>query len=459
MVDKISIYHKLPYHLKVVSASVWGFYLRWWRYGTQTERLIEEILERDTWNAEKWASWHEERLAYILNRAATQVPYYRKYWSKLRQKGDRSSYEILANWPVLMKENIRQNPKSFIADDCNTRYMFEDHTGGTTGTPLNIYQSKETVQLWYAMYEARIRRWHQVSIKDRWIILGGQMIVSPEKKTPPFWVKNYGLNQLYLSTFHISKETVKQYVDIINKVNPTHWVVYPSSAAHLAQLILDQQLKVCSPKVIFTNAEPLWDNQREIISEAFGCPVIQTYGMGEIALAASECQEGNMHYWPDSGVVEIIHDDETKNDEDEAGQILATGLINPDMPLIRYKLGDRGRKSNNLKCQCQRNLPYMGDIEGRDSDLIITADGKKIFWLNPIFYGLPIQEAQIIQETLNQIRIKVVPVVGFGTNNEQEIIQRVKQRLGADVAVVVDLISEIPRTKAGKFKAVISHLK
>jgi phenylacetate-CoA ligase len=398
-------------------------------------------------------------LAYILHRAATRVPYYCNYWNDRRRNGDKSSWEVLANWPILTKESIRLDPKAFIADDCNIRYMFEDHTGGTTGTPLNIYQSRETVQLWYAMYEARIRRWHHVSIKDNWIILGGQMVVALEQKHPPFWVKNYGLNQLYLSTFHISRETAKQYVNIINGVKPTHWVVYPSSAAYLAQLILDQQLEVCSPKVIFTNAEPLWENQREIISKAFGCPIRRTYGMGEIALAASECQEGNMHYWPDSGVMELMDDDGLINDGNEIGQILATGLINPDMPLIRYKLGDRSKKNNNGKCQCQRSLPNMDDIEGRDSDLILTPDGRKIFWLNPIFYGLPLQEAQIIQETLNNIRIRVVPVAGFGSMDEQNIIKRVKERLGADVKVVVDLVLEIPRTKAGKFKAVISHLK
>ena len=266
MVDKISLYHKLPYPMKVAAANAWGYYLRWWRYGPEIERLVEEVLERDTWSAEKWKDWQDERLAYILDRAATRVPYYRNYWDDRRRNKDKSSWEVLDNWPILTKENIRQDPKAFIADDCNIRYMYEDHTGGTTGTPLNIYESRETVRLWYAMYEARIRQWHHVSIKDQWIILGGQMVVALEQKHTPFWVRNYGLNQLYLSTFHISKETVKHYVNIINKVRPTHWVVYPSSAAYLAQLILDQQLKVCSPKVIFSIADPLWDNQREIIS-------------------------------------------------------------------------------------------------------------------------------------------------------------------------------------------------
>ena len=430
-----------------------GYYLRWWRYGAGTEKLIDEILERDTWNAERWKMWQEERLSFILHRAATQVPYYHNHWNHRRRNGDRSSWEVLSNWPILEKENVRQTPIAFVSEDCNVDCMFEDHTGGTTGTPLNIYESRKTVQLWYAMCEARIRRWHHVSIKDKWIILGGQLITPLEQGKPPFWVENVALNQLYLSTFHISKQTVKYYVDIINKANPTHWMVYPSSAAYLAQLILDLKLEVHSPKVIFSNAEPLWDTQRKIISDAFRCPVRNTYGMGEFALAASECEEGNMHYWPDSGIMEVV-----EKDEIGIGQILVTGLINSDMPLIRYKLGDRGKLPYLGNCSCRRNLPCIDNVEGRDSDMIHTSDGRKIFWLNPIFYDLPLQEAQIIQEALDQIRVRVVPSSEFNIQSEHEIIRRVKKRLGGSVMVNVEITHEIPRTKAGKFQAVISKI-
>jgi len=68
----LKFYHRLPYPLRVLAASGRGYYLRWWRYGRETERLVEEALERETWSPKRWKAWQEERLAYVLHRAVSQ---------------------------------------------------------------------------------------------------------------------------------------------------------------------------------------------------------------------------------------------------------------------------------------------------------------------------------------------------------------------------------------------------
>ena len=187
---------------------------------------------------------------------------------------------------------------------------------------------------WYAIHEARLRRWNDVSYQDRWGIFGGQLVVPPLQKKPPFGVYNAGLNQFYFSTFHISKKTVNWYVEKINKFEPTHLFVYPSSLAFLSRLILDAHIEVKSPKVIITNAEPLLEVQRNVIQEAFNCPVRSSYGMAEIVAAASECKYGNTHYWPEVGFLEILDENYQPVKDGETGVIVSTGLINSDMPLI-----------------------------------------------------------------------------------------------------------------------------
>jgi phenylacetate-CoA ligase len=166
--DQLSIYHRLPYPLRVAAASVWGYYLRSWRYGPETERLVNEALERETWSAGQWKNWQEERLAFILHRAATQVPYYRRYWQERRKRGDRSSWEVLSSWPILDKETLRTQTSAFVVEDCDIKKMYAEHTSGTTGTPLHIWFSRSAIHQWYAIFEARIRRWYDVSYKVRW---------------------------------------------------------------------------------------------------------------------------------------------------------------------------------------------------------------------------------------------------------------------------------------------------
>ena len=120
----LRLYHVLPYPLKVLAASAQGYYLRWWRYGPETERLVAEAWEREYWSPEQWKTWQENRLGYVLHRAATRVPYYRKQWAERRRRGDRASWEYLENWPILDKEPLRQHPKAFVADDINSDRQF-----------------------------------------------------------------------------------------------------------------------------------------------------------------------------------------------------------------------------------------------------------------------------------------------------------------------------------------------
>ncbi len=337
--------------------------------------------------------------------------------------------------------------------------MYHEHTSGTTGKALDLWWSRETVQNWYALFEARCRLWHEVSRHDRWAILGGQLVTPVGQRRPPFWVWNAGLNQLYMSSYHLAPELISAYLDALCCYQVVYLWGYTSSLYSLAIEAIKQKRINIQMKVVLTNAEPLYDYQRSAIETAFNCPVRETYGMAEIAAAASECRHGQMHIWPEVGYVEVMNNDQTAS-PGVVGELICTGLLNMDMPLIRYQVGDEGSLSllDNV-CSCSRSLPLLGKVHGRVDDVLYAPDGRRVGRLDPVFKArLPVIEAQIIQETLDVIRVKVVPAVGFGAADTQDIILRIQQRLGAGMQVIVETVNEIPRTKAGKFKAVISKL-
>jgi len=459
MVDLLSVYHSLPYPFRVAIASTRGFQLRWRRYKKETEKLVEEALVHEKWTNAQWEIWREEHLALILNHAATNVPYYRDYWQKLHRQNNKKSWSYLENWPVLPKDEMRNNPSAFIADHINLCRQVEEHTSGTTGKPLTIWKSKDSIRQWYALFEGRWRGWYGLSRHDRWGIVGGQLVTPFSQNTPPFWVWNFGLNQLYFSSYHLAPQNISAYLNAIKKYKLIYLLGYASSLYSLAQLALEQNLDVPALKAVISNAEPLYQHQREIIAKVFQCPVFDTYGLSEDVCAASECLHGNLHLWPEVGVTEILNEDsDLAKPAGNVGRIICTGLLNQTMPLIRYDVGDRGFLSAQTNCACGCTLPILGGIEGRKDDVIITKDGRYIGRLDPVFKSdLPIREAQIIQESLNLIRVLYVPASGFSDEARKSLINRLQERVG-DIQIEIEAVDQIPRTSNGKFRAVISNV-
>jgi len=451
----LQAYHRLPAPMRSAAASLRGLRLRALRYGPETERLVSEALARDYWTAEQWDSYKANRLGYLLHRAATRVPHYRESWARRRSNGDRASWEYLENWPVLEKEAIRRNPRSFIADDCDGRRLFHVHTSGTSGKPLDLWHSKQTARSWYALFEARCRRWYGLSRKDRWAILGGQLITPVTSRKPPFWVWNAALNQLYMSSYHLSPDLIPFYADALKRHKIKYLYGYTSALYELALHAPGAEIRALEMSVSFTNAEPVFDYQRRAIEEAFGCSVVETYGMAEMAAGASACSNGAMHLWPEAAVLDTLQVDENG----PSTELISTGLLNADMPLIRYRVGDRvtlGPAEHT--CVCGTTLPILVSVEGRADDVLFTKDGRRVGRLDPIFKAdLHVRETQIVQEALDLIRIRYVPAPDFSPHNGQSIIGRLRARMG-DVEVLLEEVQSLPRGANGKFRAVICNI-
>jgi phenylacetate-CoA ligase len=451
----LRFYHSLPPVARSAVASARGAYLRAWRYDRRTEQLVAEALERETWSIERWKRWQENRLSYVLHRAATRVPYYRHVWEKRRRSGDLASWEYLDNWEVLEKGVVRENPRAFVADDRSPWRMFAEHTSGTTAKPITLWRTRDVQREWYALLEARTRHWYGIDRHDRWAIFGGQLIVPVNHRKPPFWTWNAALNQLYLSAYHLAPDLMPAYLDALKTYRVKSLLGYSSALYFVAQNALRLNRSDLRMEVVVTNAEPVTPLQRRVISEAFQCPVRETYGSAEIVAAGSDCSHGKMHLWPEVGILENLHGEGAV-----AGELLCTGLLNADMPLIRYRMGDCANLTGTAQnCECGRSLPTIHSIEGRVDDVLQTRDGRRVGRLDPAFKGsMPIHEAQIIQESLDRVRIRYVPAKGFAASSGDAMVRAIHDHLGT-VEVILEEVRQIPREQNGKFRAVISKLE
>lgn len=454
----LKLYHCLPPALRALLVNARGLQLRRRRFGPETEWLVLEAFEREHWNPERLREWQRERLSFVLDRAARRVPFYRERWAARRRVGDRASWEYLENWPVLEKESVRGDARAFVADDCDVRRMLHDHTSGTTGKPLNLWLSRETTRALYALFEARGRLRYGVSRHARWAMVGGQLVTPVGVRRPPFWVWNRALRQLYMSSYHLAPDLIPHYLDALARYRVRNLIGYTSSLYALAQGALSAGRRDLLIDVVITNAEPVYDYQRAAIEEAFRCPVRETYGMAEAVAAATECERGALHLWPELGWMEVFGDGEPVQ-RGATGDLVATGLLNADMPLVRYRVGDRGSLADPEEtCACGRTLPRLGSVEGRADDVLYTADGRSVGRLDTIFKArLPVREAQIVQESLTRVRVRFVPDDGWRTADGLDLARRLRERMG-QIEVLLEPLAEVPREPNGKFRAVVCRI-
>lgn len=461
MKDKLmKIYKILPIPLQNIAITMQGFRLKKQRYGGNFNKYVKELEKSQYFDKKTIKENQEERLKYIVKIAYDNVPYYRKLFRNHSLKPSDIRYiEDLNKIPLLEKETVKKFGDEFISKNIKRKDLVAESTGGTTGTPLDIYYTKDALKYIYALCEARFKHWAGVKSGDKLasFLHGVDAFVPISQTKPPFWRWNKENNQLLFSVFHMNEKNLKYYIKKYNEFQPKIIQGYTSAIDIFAKYILKYKIKVFAPKAILVSSETLFDIQRKNIEKAFNSKVYNGYGGAENAALISECEKGRLHINPECSIVEFIKIRGTENKY----EIIGTNLFNFAMPLLRYRTGDMVTLTNETKCPCGRNFPLIKSIEGRTDDMLMTPEGEYIgsASMSVVFELVNnIQEVQIIQNKMDEIIVKVVKLENFNKNDLNLLKDRLKERLGNKVSIKVVFVNQIKRTRAGKFKFIISNI-
>jgi phenylacetate-CoA ligase len=454
------IYYYAPSTLKEILVSVYGYKLYRRRYGNNYYRnALDDIIDRRSWSFERIQEYQDIKIRQLIKIASDHVPYYRELFNRLKINQDdiQGKKDLIELLPILDKTTIRNAPDLLVDERLRKERLLKYYTSGTTGTPLKIYRSREAEGVAYAYYEARWRLPYHISKDSSWAMLGGKLIIPQAQMRPPFWVWNSGLKQLYMSSYHLSKEFASSYLDELTKRKLDYIHGYASSLYSLALFAEELGVSDLTFKIAISNAEPLYNYQKRQIEKMFHCRVIDTYGSTEWCFQGSECSGKKLHVSPDVGLFEIVDPSGKSLPEGQAGEVVCTGLINFAQPLIRYRVGDTAVLSKE-QCNCGLNFPVLESVVGRTDDLIVLKDGRRVGRLDPLFKGeMHIAEAQVIQEALDRLLIKVVPLNTWGKSAENLLRRQFANYLGS-IKLDIEIVNRIPRTASGKFKAVVSRI-
>jgi len=444
------IYNHSPIFIQNLLITAYGYRLKKARYTQRFHHYCSSLIESQHYSSDKLRELQEKRFQKVLSESLPHVPFYQ---SILKEKALSPSEINLNNYtsvfPVLTKEILRNNQHAFVNSQKQPHKTETINTSGTSGTPLSITTTTDTLQQNYAFFN-RCLSWAGVKHGDRCATFAGRVFISPTQNKAPYWRYNHASNAMLCSSYHISSQTIPSYIRALEKFDPVYIDSYPSALYEIAKYINQTGLN-------HTSSETLFDYQRAALEQAFHCKVYDHLGSAEMVTLISQCEHGQYHFNPEFGLFEILDEDDAPVATGTPGRLICTSLINPAMPLIRYELGDSVTLSPD-SCECGRHFPVVASLVGRTDDMIIGCDGRRIGRLDPIFKKMSseIKETQIIQNDLTNITLKIVADDNYDKKLTNNIIDELKIRIGDCIQYHVEYVDTIPKTRSGKFRAVVS---
>ena len=416
------------------------------------ERRIRTLLENERLPSEELRSRTDRLLFDTLKAATRQIPRYRSIRVDFNATNVREA--LVDRFPILHRTDLLERPAENYPRTRGS-WTTVGRTSGTSGTPLQVYRSLDSV-LWESAFIERQFRWAGYRPGMPRAYLRGDTVVPLDKTAPPYWFHNRYNNQLVLSSRHLREPCVDALIGELERFSPFLLQAYPSTAYDLA-LLLEQRKTSLKIPYVFTASEPLYPHQRQLIEARLGARVMDYYGMAERVAYAAECEHGNLHVATDYSYVETVDDDgmPTKGD----GYIVGTTFHNTVMPLVRYRVSDRTHWRTET-CPCGRTYPLIEPVTGKFEDTLFGAHGQRISpsVVTFIFKSLHgIQRSQVAQVGAGEWEIRVVPAAGYDQSQRKRLVENVRELVDPDISVTIREVEDIARTSAHKYRWIVNE--
>jgi phenylacetate-CoA ligase len=340
--------------------------------GKYTREAYSELLKTQYYSKPELQNYQENKLKAIVKHAYENVPFYHELYKKNNiHPSDIRKIEDLKKLPIIDKKQLMQTDPPNYFSKLPSKQIRPGMTSGTTGTRMKIGHDVHTRSYAWAAYW-RWYNWMGLNHGVRKVRVWGLPRVNvPFRKQISKKIQNFMSNQITLNGHKMNKDIMKEHIEEINRFKPKHIHGYSSALRILADLIDENNMEV--PKmVVSTTAEPLSDEDRQVLMDVFQNGVYDQYGCGEANSLAFECDHHNgLHVNSEHVIIECLNDEMIQTD---IGNNIITNLDNRYMPIIRYKVGDV-IELNDEDCSCGRSHPLIKKIHGRVTEYLRLSNG------------------------------------------------------------------------------------
>ena len=401
-------------------------------------------------------------LIQLLAHCKRSVPYYSKVIHRLGNSFYENPEEYLRDFPILTKDIIRSHFEDLKSYDLPKRKWFFNTSGGSTGEPVRFIQDREyaarsgAITLIFSklvgkdLGELEVKLWG--SARD---------IVS----STDGWRANFInrlTNTVFINSSLMTPGRMREFIYTLNTSKPKLILTYVETIYELAKFTEREGVKVLPQSAIMTTAGKLYPFMRDKIEGVFQCKVFDRYGSREVGDVACE-RLGLDGLWvaPWGNYLEIVDPEGNRVPDGTEGEILVTSLTNYALPLIRYKIGDRGVFSSNSHNQLKQYGQVLKEVIGRSMDFFKTQDGGLInpgYFMSQLYFREWITQYQIIQKSYENITYRIVKSYDPPQAELDEITGITKKAMGNGCEVTFEFLSKIRPSDSGKYRYLMSEV-
>jgi phenylacetate-coenzyme A ligase PaaK-like adenylate-forming protein len=426
-------------------------YLRHYRRLVRTQYDALEVIRDRQWAA----------VQAMLRHAYDTVPFYRRRFDEAGLHPDQvRHFDDYQRIPILTKADIRAHKDALLSDRFAPQTVHTKRTSGSTGVALEVRVDEPAMQFKRAC-TLRSDEWSGWRFGEPIALIWGDP--EPYKNRWRGRLRNALLERTRgLDTLKMDQDALERFVADLRRKRPSLIMGHAHSVYLFAEYARSAGIHDIRPKGVLTTAMVLHDWQRRAIEEVFACRVTNRYGCEEVSLIACECErhEG-LHVNADGVYVEYLRE-RRPVEPGEPGSLIITDLANRAMPILRYQIGDVAVAADR-RCPCGRGLPLLDRLEGREADYVVTPAGKLISGISLTDHlgtQIPgVAQLQIIQETVDRFRFRIVRGPDFGPASLERLRAVVDERFGAGVTFECEYIERIPQEPSGKYRFCISKVE
>lgn len=450
----LRFYEAAPQAVKTLAGRAYRALPVSWRRGRAFEVFFQEAVASESWDAETCRRYQTAAVKASLLAAARSPFYAARFAEQGVNPAEFESLEQLAGYPLLSKEDLLRHREEMVNPDVPASRRLYLTTGGSSGVPVGFYlhggvsRAKEQAYL-----EAQWRR-RGYQPGDPVAVIRGA--VTSRRAEGGIAYHDATRGWLILSSYHLTPQRLREYLDALNRFKPRHLHAYPSAALMLARAMQDAGAAFdFSLTSVLCGSEKLTAESQAFLERHFQAPVFHWYGHSErVVLAGQGVRSNHLYFWPGYGYVEFGPPDAERHRE-----IIGTSFHNHVMPLIRYRTGDYVK----LPEKADVELPFVevAAVIGRDYEFLVSAGGRRISLTainmhDRIFDGL--LAVQFAQERAGVVEFRYQPGPRWQATGLERIRHGLLAKLGDDFNLRLVAVDEVEKTTAGKHRWLVGAL-